>query len=167
MNHIVALSLTMAACMGLSGCSSDESLGVFRIDDSMLRPVPDNPHGVEQWSGTVVIGQGIVEPATFEVQQNGNGHLRICGQLFGVYDSHKDLDLFDPHCLHMTFVDLDHDGYRDLVLHGEIIETDDDDVFIRRLPLLLVYRYVVDGGKFESMPALKDGVAHGPSMLFE
>jgi len=161
------LSLAASACLGLLSCSADQPQGVIRIDDSMFQPPIDGIYGSEEWTGTIVIGDDRTELAMVEVTSKGNGHLTICSQMFRVYDSHGDLDLFDPSCLDITFVDLNNDGYRDLVLHGEIVESDDEEVFIRRVPVLQVYRFDDNLARFELMPSLQPGAIQAPSMLWD
>jgi hypothetical protein len=167
MTRFILLGMSTSVCLGLSGCGSGASLDAFRIDESMFYQPVGGVYNSQEWVGTVVIGHGVVEPAKIDVTNKANGRLHICGQYFRVYDGSSDLDLFDPYCLHITFVDLDGDGYRDLVLEGERLEQDDDDAPIRRISVLQVFRYDVEAGRFELMPALKEGAPRAPSLLLD
>ncbi|MCB9397913.1 MAG: hypothetical protein H6510_08860 [Acidobacteria bacterium] len=64
---------------------------------------------------------------TFRISSKGNGILSLPGLLIRIYDEHDDRLFFDPPLLENEWVDLNQDGYRDLVVSGNAILTDEAD----------------------------------------
>ena len=83
--------------------------------------------GELEWAGKVDIGDNLAEPARIEVTNKGNGFLEMCGQEFRVYDDHDDGVVFDPPFVRVTFLDIDNDGFRDLLICGMVRTTDGSD----------------------------------------
>jgi hypothetical protein len=140
---IVGLALLMQACT-----SVHHEPEAFHIKQSVLHHPPEGIQGELEWSGDVDLGHGVVEPAIVEVTSKGNGGMTICGQSFRVYDAHNDGEVFEPYMANITFVDVDGDGYRDLVIYVGRRKTEGEEKGVVR-PYLRLLRYRSQSGRFE------------------
>lgn len=71
--------------------------------------------------GEVEIKKGLEIPYVFEKTSKGNGVLTIGGLGIRSYDAHRDTMLFEGFLLRHQFIDVNQDGYRDLVLSGIVL----------------------------------------------
>ena len=70
------------------------------------------------WSDELILGTGAVLPARVEVTSKGNGTLTIANVKVRVFDDHDDGMVYLGGMLGTRFVDIDRDGYLDLLLSG-------------------------------------------------
>jgi len=117
----------LTAIVSMQACTSAPDRSAFHIEREQLHAPRNGMQGELEWTGRIQIGPGIVEPVLIEVTSKGNGFLSICDQSFRVYDSHDDGIVLDPPFMHITFVDLNGDRFRDLVLLGARRSTENSD----------------------------------------
>lgn len=85
----------------------------------------------------------------FSITSKGNGVLQVPGVNIRLYDGHDDGVVFDSFLLNNELVDVDGDGFKDIVLWGTSILYDDkDDKEIGRRPVLSIFRFDPKTKKF-------------------
>lgn len=146
----LAGEVVLAAMLLCGGCQSTPSAAAYHIEGSDLHEMQGSIDGYQEWHETIDLGHGVAESARIEVTSKGNGSLAICGQSFRVYDGHDNGSLFEPTMAHITFVDLDDDGYRDLVLTGLLVDTGEKGLLNLATPFVWTYRY--DDGTCRFVP---------------
>ena len=75
---------------------------------------------------TLDIGHGISAHYTFEITSKGNGAINLPGVLIRLYDRHSDLSMFKNGLIKNELIDLNADGYKDIVLWGTALSFDDE-----------------------------------------
>ena len=72
------------------------------------------------------IGHGINVSYEFEITSKGNGAIVLPGILLRLYDNHNDLSYFKHGLLNNEVIDINSDGYKDILLWGTALTFDDD-----------------------------------------
>lgn len=98
---------------------------------------------------TLDIGKNVRLVATFEVTSKGNGGIDWDGGFLRLYDSHGDGVVFDNYLLNNELVDIDGDGFKDIVVWGVAVLTDDDDREIGRIPVVSILHFNAKTRRFE------------------
>jgi hypothetical protein len=94
------------------------------------------------WSRDVEIGRGVQATFEFEKTTKGNGVLRFPGGCARVYDSHDDSVTFEPFALDIRLVEIDDDGYLDVVATGIGVHREEKtDREIERRPVRSTFRF--------------------------
>ena len=114
-----ALTLSIAPRPG-------DAVDIFCLSDVRLAERPEEMHGWEFWSGDVRLGPDLVVRAEVQVTSKGNGSLSLLNLDVKVIGGHVDSDFYEPTFLYTFLVDLNSDGYRDLVVCGRVWETYDE-----------------------------------------
>jgi hypothetical protein len=97
------------------------------IEEREFRPVSDAPYGTQRFQRPVQIGPSCVFPVIVDVTPKGNGWMKVANLQLRVYKDHDDGSVFDPSLLHVEFVDLTGNGYKDLVIIGTLENTGEKD----------------------------------------
>lgn len=143
---IFAVVLTMIGIAGLAGIvlvakdSQPKNLVPIELRRDQLSVV--DVHGRENWEGIIQIGPSTKMPARIEVTSKGNGSLEIGNLYLKIYDGHEDLSTYEKSMLRTVFVDINADGYRDLLVSGRVLYFDEkgDDV-IKTENVLFAYHF--------------------------
>lgn len=103
----------------------------------------------EELKGSLDIGGGVSLPYKFSITARGDGGINIGGIYIHTYDSHNDGTIFQDHLLKHQFVDVNRDGYLDLVISGVglfkgVTEWD----AIRKRTLVSIFIYDIVGNKY-------------------
>lgn len=115
-----ALAAGLALCEG--GCASgDDGAARVLVNERDLMPV--GMHGEQEWNGLFQLDETHALPATVEVTSKGNGTLSVGNVAVRVYDDHDDGNLYEPRMLRVLTLDLDDDGWMDLLIVGRRLET--------------------------------------------
>jgi hypothetical protein len=72
---------------------------------------------------TIDVGPGMTLDAVVEVTAKGNGVLSIANLRLRVVDEHDDGIVYKDGWAHTEFVDLNNDGWKDLVVLGSLVRT--------------------------------------------
>lgn len=89
----------------------------------------------------VQLGPGHACRALLDVTSNGNGVLYLSGFRIRVYDVHDNGVVHSPGMLISILMDVDGDGYRDLIVAGEAAVTDEAGTSIDRRQISQVHLY--------------------------
>ena len=90
----------------------------------------------------ITLGRGVKLAAKIEVTAKGNGTLTIGKLKVAVFDDHNDGAFYEDEMLKTDFVDIDGDGFLDLVLSGIICFTDEKgDKVVGREAFVCIYKY--------------------------
>jgi hypothetical protein len=82
------------------------------------------------------------------VSPKGNGALIIGDLVIRVYDDHDDGLIYQNHLLDFTLKDLNGDGFKDMILNGVAITSDDDEVITGYHSIVLVFYYEPEQKRF-------------------
>jgi hypothetical protein len=104
--------------LGLSTASLGQTLPADEFRD-----VFDAPHGYQQYRASIAIGPAIDLPAAIEVTPRRNGTLAIANLSLRVLDEYNDPLMYERGMLHVKFIDLSGDGYKDLLITGIAVRT--------------------------------------------
>ena len=97
----------------------------------------------------IEIARGIRIETVFEITSKGNGGVDLPGLYVRVYDDHDDGVVFQDHLLRCEWRDIDNDGFRDFVVNGIAIRTDENSGSVSSVPVRGVFRYVAEHRCFE------------------
>lgn len=112
--------------------------------------------GEEKYYRVFNIGHGVKQPVSVEVSGKGNGTLTVANLRLTVLDEHNDGDLYEGGLLHVEFVDITGDGYKDLVICGILIHTGEKETdAVTREPVCQIY--VFDSAKRSFVLKFKQG----------
>jgi hypothetical protein len=88
------------------------------IERKDFAPLVNGIPGEEHYEKLIDIGHGIRANAVIDVTTKGNGTLSVSNLRLHVLDEHDDGEVFVGGLLHAEFVDINQDGYKDLVIYG-------------------------------------------------
>jgi hypothetical protein len=136
------LTLLVAALMSFGALSNEAS---EIIDYELVKQLA--PY--EELKGSLDVGGGVSLPYKFSITARGDGGINIGGIYIHTYDSHNDGTIFQDHLLKHQFVDVNRDGYLDLVISGVglfkgVTEWD----AIRKRTLVSIFIYDIVGNKY-------------------
>ena len=94
--------------------------------NKLLPTLTDGKVGTDSLSKSLVIGDGVKVSYEFEITSKGNGAVILPGILLRLYDSHDDLSYFKNGLLNNELLDVNSDGYKDIILWGTALTFDDD-----------------------------------------
>ncbi|MBX9736919.1 MAG: hypothetical protein K2X32_08330 [Phycisphaerales bacterium] len=106
------------------------------------------PPGSRIWRGSLHVKGQLRAPATIEVTSKGNGVLEFDRFSVHVIDEHDDGFLFEPRLLHILNTDYDGDGYKDLLIFGERVCTDDPSESPGRAWIFIAFVFDADAGRY-------------------
>lgn len=104
-----------------SGTPSIEVARFITTDD--LAHDTDGMPGEKLCLKQIEIGPGISHTMKINLTAKGNGMMHLLNLSIPVYDSHDNGHLFEGFLLNIRFIDLDNDGYKDLVITGTRVST--------------------------------------------
>jgi hypothetical protein len=145
-----ALSIVGLAAVligGLSGCAHSRPK-----DDEHLVQMSEfediGPPGTRIWRGSLHVKGQLRAPATIEVTSKGNGTLEFDRFNVPVLDEHDDGFLFEPRLLHILNTDYDGDGYKDLLIFGERLSTEEPAESPDRSWIFIAFVFDTDTGRY-------------------
>ncbi|PYK98422.1 MAG: hypothetical protein DME19_12600 [Verrucomicrobia bacterium] len=119
-----------------------ESVKPVSIAKSDLVHAADGMPGELSCEKEINLGRGVKLAAKIEVTAKGNGTLTIGKLKVAVFDDHNDGAFYEDEMLKTDFVDIDGDGFLDLVLSGIICFTDEKgDKVVSREAFVCIYKY--------------------------
>ncbi|KTD96452.1 hypothetical protein N9H48_08400 [Pseudoalteromonas marina] len=75
----------------------------------------------------IEIGKDLIISIEFAITSKGNGGIELPGIfLVRLYDRHDDLSYFKDGLLNNELIDVNSDGYKDILLWGTAVKSDDD-----------------------------------------
>ena len=78
-----------------------------------------------------------------ELTSKGNGLLQILGETLHIYDSHNDQAFYENGMLLVSFIDLDKNGFKDLLISGTVCYTSEEsDEIIFKEQVHFIYKFV-------------------------
>ena len=92
----------------------------------LLPPYTDGRIGTNILEKTLNIGHDIQVAYEFEITSKGNGAIVLPGILLRLYDNHHDLSYFKNGLLNNEALDINSDGFKDILLWGTALTFDDD-----------------------------------------
>ena len=111
--------------------------------------IPNAPYGSERYEKTIQVGPKQSFPATIDITPKGNGWLNIANLRLRIFKEHNDGQVFDPPLLHVEFVDITNDGYKDLVIFGIIRYTGEKETDPQTTePVAAIYIFDPKAGRF-------------------
>jgi len=91
---------------------------------------------------SVLLSKGVIIDVVFEEFQNGNGSMSIDGQIFFIFDNHGDGASYNNGLLDVQFIDLDDDGFLDLICSGVVEFTGEiDQEVYEKESVVFIYIY--------------------------
>jgi len=112
--------ISLCACTSSVIVHSD----VIKIED-FVTPEDGMP-GELEWNKVIDIGHNLTYPAKLRVTAKGNGGLEFVNLNLHVYDYHDNGRYFEGGLAHVEFIDLNGDGYKDIVVLATVIYTEDE-----------------------------------------
>ena len=103
----------------------------------------------------IEIGAAFKLKAYIEINHHGNGDIKIANLFLGIYDEHEDGAYYRNGLLDTDFVDINGDGFKDIVVSGAVCYTDDTEIYLMDEIVLFIYFFEPGTGKF--IPAYRDG----------
>jgi hypothetical protein len=100
--------------------------GVFNITD--FEASKNNPaliQGEVSFEKNYLIGGNIRITIRVDITNKGNGLMQALNIKFPIYDTHDDGEIFRGGLLDVALVDIDEDGYKDVVISGIVDKTND------------------------------------------
>jgi hypothetical protein len=79
------------------------------------------------WERVINIGPGVRKKAVAIISNKGNGALEIGNVFLKNVDCHDDGCTYQPSLLHTEFEDVTGDGFKDIIVHGTVRFTEDED----------------------------------------
>jgi hypothetical protein len=111
-----------------------------------VRPKDGLP-GELAWSKAIQISNEVRIIVSVEVTGKGNGILELGTKRLRVWDEHDDGRIFVNGLLHVEFVDITGDGYKDLLIFGAVQDTTNASKAPE--PLLSIFIYQKDKHEFQ------------------
>jgi len=131
-------AILLAACSG----HAKSTMAVHRVGSSELAAVPYSEHGSQNMSFIIPMAAGCNVPGSLDVTSKGNGLLRLLNVCVKLVDDHDDGAIYVGGALTAEFADVNSDGYRDMVVSGAVMYTDDRSGTARGIePVLFVYTF--------------------------
>ena len=123
--------------------------GAQVVRSADFKPDPQGREGETRYDRVVEVGRGIRLPVTIEVTVRRNGTLKVANLELRVLDEYDDGQVYEGGLLHVEFVDVTGDGFKDLVVTGIYVHTGEKEGDpVTREPVTSVYVFVPDKGKF-------------------
>ena len=94
---------------------------VIRLEE--FKPAKDGMPGEREYRNKIEIGPGVQLDVTVDVTARGNGALRVANLNLRVLDEYDDGAVYVGGLLHVEFLDITGDGFKDLVIMGTVIHT--------------------------------------------
>ena len=140
MKKIILLILSL----GMLGLSCEAKIKIEDFVDA------DNKLDWKIYEREVFISQGISFHAKIVITSKGNGSMKIANlKMLKVYDDHMDGNVYENGLFDIDFIDLNADRYKDMVISGNVIYTDEKDektIFIE--PVVFIYLFFPEKKKF-------------------
>ena len=112
------------------------------ITESDLRLDDQSLYGEMFYSNEVVISNEVIKTVEIEVTSKGNGSMKIGNLYLKVYDTHDDGDFYEGHMLKIEFIDINKDGYKDIILTGIRCKTEEKgNLVVQREGVFLIFLY--------------------------
>lgn len=90
----------------------------------------------------IEIGEDVTVSIEFAISSKGNGGIELPGIfLVRLYDKHDDLSYFKNGLLNNELIDLNSDGYKDILLWGTAVKSDDEGNNLGEVSVLAVLVY--------------------------
>lgn len=106
--------------------------------------------GEERYEKKFSLGVGVSADVTIDVTAKGNGYMSLLNLRLKVFDEHDDGAIYEGGLLHIDFVDLDGDGFKDLVISGLVIYTGEKETSPRSSePVVFIYHLEPKQRKFK------------------
>lgn len=123
-------------------CLADVTL----IDKSripeILKTFKDGTPGTDEFNFQYKLSEKRNVDYTFSVSSKGNGAIFVPGVMLRIYDYHDDGSYFKGGLLLSSLVDLNNDGFTDIVLNGVAIITDEQtDEIVEELPVVSILMF--------------------------
>lgn len=95
----------------------------------------------DELAKSINIGNNVLVPYSFSITSKGNGVINILNTSIRIYDQHNDGNYFKSGLLNNRLIDLNKDGYQDLVVSGIAITTGPkgDDYIEKNIKAVLQY----------------------------
>ena len=119
-----------------------------RIERNDLKQPPEGIAGERVYEAVINVGPNVSYLARMEVTNKGNGLLAFANLRLRVFDGHDDGSFYDNELLDVEFVDLNADGYKDVIVSGICIKTDDKGKKLRQELVTSIYIFDVDRSAF-------------------
>jgi hypothetical protein len=121
-------------------------LFAVRITKSEILGAYDKEGGLKK---TIIIGDNIKLIANIQMTPRGNGGLRIANLDLHVYDSYHDVAYYENDLLDIDFIDINKDGYKDIIVSGIVCyEHDKKNIILCREPVVFIYMFSPKKKKF-------------------
>jgi len=101
--------------------SASVAAQVIRLEE--FKPAKDRMPGEQRYERQIEIGHGIKLNARVDVTVRRNGTLRIANLKLRVLKEYDDGSVYVGGLLHVEFLDLTDDGFKDLVITGTVAHT--------------------------------------------
>ena len=118
--HDLAAVLIMLTYFSVVSCH-EAAAQVIRLHD--FEPQKDGMPGEEHWARRIKVGPGVTFPATVNVTARRNGMLEFANLKLRILKEYDDGMVYVGGLLHVEFIDISGDGYKDLVVTGTVIHT--------------------------------------------
>lgn len=141
-NIITILIMTLL----LAACSVEQCVKPFVQIDELQASGHDSID--EQLSKVVSISKGIQIPFILETTMKGNALVNFQNLTIRAYDYHGDGELYVGGLASIFFIDLDGDGFKDLVICATKEISDEEDVPLGYRPEFFAYLYSPQSGNF-------------------
>ena len=150
-----SISWTLAAgvlCLALlplgTGAAPGDALVTASDVKGLWAKFRDGSVGTDELDVSIQVSRGVLLHGVFSITSKGNGILEVPGARIRIYDTDHDGLVFEGSLLHNRLVDVDGDGFNDIVIWGTAVLSDDDDKETGRRPVLSVFHYDPRTGRF-------------------
>jgi len=143
--------VVLLACILAKGLYAD----VERImgTNTSLSWVWNNVNSSRIYKDTVKIADNYKASVVLKDFQDGNGYMEVGGLTLHISDGHSDGIEYKNSRLDVEFVDLDRDGYKDLICSGIVEYKNDGDEVYKTEDVIFIYRF--DSTKKQFTPLFK------------
>jgi hypothetical protein len=104
--------------------------------------IKDNPNDPNErcCEKEINIGGSIKLKATISITSHGNGWMKVANLNLYVYGGAHSVAVYEPMLMDIDFVDIDGDGFKDLVISGNVLYYDNE-TLLRREPVVFIYMF--------------------------
>ncbi|RXF00414.1 hypothetical protein [Pseudoalteromonas phenolica] len=138
--------LTLLFLLSTNVCA--ESIISKEEVNKLLPTYTDGKVGTDILSKSLIIGDGVKVSYEFEITSKGNGAVILPGILLRLYDSYEDLSYFKNGLLNNEVLDVNSDGYKDILLWGTALTFDDDGNSLGEKEVVAVLVYSIKEQKY-------------------
>lgn len=98
---------------------------------------------VKIYEKEIVIGKGVKFTAKMEISARGNGILDFANLRLKIHDADPDIIFYENDLLDTDFIDIDGDGYKDIIISGIVCYVDDknSDLVLKRESVVYIYMF--------------------------